>query len=145
MKIQLSLALLALGVETSQAFLPATKYVASHGVIKSSSKSVTAIQQEISESVIQSEKYEDTSLTTTTTTIQEDGVRTLTQQIISALPYRELIHELRIRDQITTGTTSQLRSRLRQVALPDQMEECVVNEDDIDDDCVTNVSVLRKA
>jgi hypothetical protein len=136
MKIHLSIALLVLGIDnTAEAFLPVTKHSASYRVTKSS-QSVTAIQQDTSESVITAQRSDDA----TTTTVQEEGIRVLTQQLISALPYRELVHELRIREQLTTGTTSQLRRRLREAALPDQMEECIVIDASINEDCLTPVS-----
>ncbi|KAL7571300.1 hypothetical protein ACA910_008952 [Epithemia clementina (nom. ined.)] len=59
----------------------------------------------------------------------------LTVDIISKLRFRELQTELAHRNLDTTGTTSQLRTRLRQ-AEGLTPEECVVNEDDMADECV---------
>ena len=61
----------------------------------------------------------------------------LDQQAISNLKFRQLHFELASRDLPTHGTTGQLRERLRQAVLPDQDPECIVNEDGIDDDCVS--------
>jgi hypothetical protein len=60
----------------------------------------------------------------------------LSQEVICKLRYRELKHQLENRSLSADGTTSQLRDRLRKAVLPDQDEVCVVNEDDMDDDCV---------
>jgi hypothetical protein len=63
----------------------------------------------------------------------------LTMDLISKLRFRELHRELNSRQLATTGTTSQLRDRLRQEALVD---ECIVSEDgSTEDDCEPVVSV----
>lgn len=59
----------------------------------------------------------------------------LSQDLISKLRFRELRHELDKRQLPTDGTTSQLRRRLREAVLPGEDEECIVNEDGIEDDC----------
>jgi hypothetical protein len=69
----------------------------------------------------------------------------LTWDVISKLRFRELHKELNNRHLETTGTTSQLRERLRQAALPDsEKPECTVNEDGIEDDCEPVVSIVSK-
>lgn len=60
----------------------------------------------------------------------------LTQDLIAKLPYRELVREVESRDLPSTGTTSQLRTRLREAVLPDEEDECIVNEDGMGDDCL---------
>jgi hypothetical protein len=118
-------------VPTTEAFISVRNTKSSIQFQFSSVLSVAAVPQDVTDKVTATEGGErDNNLNTH---------RELTQFIISTLPYRELIHELSFRGQVTAGTTSQLRSRLRQVALPGQEEECVVNEDDMDDDCVTTV------
>jgi hypothetical protein len=64
----------------------------------------------------------------------------LTWDVISKLRFRELHKELNNRHLETTGTTSQLRDRLRQAAQP----ECIVTEDGIEDDCEPVVSIVSK-
>lgn len=64
----------------------------------------------------------------------------LTQDLISKLRFRELKRALETRELPSDGTTSQLRARLRQAALGDVDEECIVNEDGIEDDCQPEVS-----
>lgn len=68
----------------------------------------------------------------------------LTWDVISKLRFRELHRELNSRHLETTGTTSQLRDRLRQAALPGSENECIVNEDGIEDDCEPVVSIVSK-
>jgi len=63
----------------------------------------------------------------------------LTQSLVSKLRFRELHRELRARELSTEGTTAQLRNRLRQAVGLE--EECIVNEDGIEDDCQPAVSV----
>jgi hypothetical protein len=69
----------------------------------------------------------------------------LSWDVISKLRFRELHKELNNRHLATTGTTSQLRDRLREAALPDsEKAECIVTEDGIEDDCEPVVSIVSK-
>jgi hypothetical protein len=69
----------------------------------------------------------------------------LTWDVISKLRFRELHKELNNRHLETTGTTSQLRDRLRQAAQPDsEKPECTVDEDGIEDDCEPIVSIASR-
>jgi hypothetical protein len=69
----------------------------------------------------------------------------LTWDVISKLRFRELHKELNNRHLPVTGTTSQLRDRLREAAIPDsEKPECIVNEDGIEDDCEPVVSIVSK-
>lgn len=63
----------------------------------------------------------------------EASTSTLTQDIIAKLRFRELRRELVERSLPDHGTTRQLRSRLREAM--GWQEECVVDEDGIEDDC----------
>jgi hypothetical protein len=61
---------------------------------------------------------------------------------ISKLRFRELHRELNIRHLATTGTTSQLRERLRLSGLPDPEDvDCIIEDGIIQDDCEPVVSV----
>ena len=91
--------------------------------------SVSAASQDISPPLISSQQPDNEGLEGS-----RDG-NSLTLRTISNLLYRELINELSARGHGTEGTTAQLRTRLRQVMFPGQEEECIVNEDDMDDDC----------
>jgi hypothetical protein len=71
---------------------------------------------------------------TSSSTNAEEATHLLTQDLVSKLRFRELRRELADRQLPDDGTTTQLRTRLkRAVGLED--DECVVNEDGIDDDC----------
>jgi hypothetical protein len=75
--------------------------------------------------------------TVTETPISKNEDRTtdiLTHAIISKLQFRKLHRELEARSLLTTGTTGQLRQRLRDAA--GIKEECFLTEDgSMDDDC----------
>jgi hypothetical protein len=61
---------------------------------------------------------------------------TLTVESISKLRYRELQQHLAQRQLPTDGTTGQLRQRLRvATGLGLNPDECIVNEDEMGDDC----------
>jgi len=65
---------------------------------------------------------------------EDERISELTQDLINKLRYRQLQTELEQRDMPSEGTTSQLRSRLKQAAgLEDDV--CVVNEDGMGDEC----------
>lgn len=67
----------------------------------------------------------------------------LTAEVISNLRYRELQTELAHRHLEVSGTTAQLRTRLKEAEgiMPD---ECVVNEDDMADDCADDTQKLDR-
>jgi hypothetical protein len=82
------------------------------------------------------------TISTTEDEVASTGRHSLTRDLIHKLRYRELTHELEVRGESIHGTTGQLRTRLRQVAFPD--EECAVNEDgSLPEECDPMVSVLR--
>ena len=64
----------------------------------------------------------------------------LTPDFISKLRYRELQSKLVQMGKPATGTTAQLRSRLREAA--GVSDECVVNEDNMGDDCDDETAVV---
>jgi hypothetical protein len=88
----------------------------------------------------------DASAGTGTGTGQSDALdlSPLTEDSISKLRFRELHQELTSRQLPMVGTTSQLRDRLRQAAMPDN--GCVVDEDGIqeDENCEPTVSDSRE-
>lgn len=64
----------------------------------------------------------------------------LTPDLISKLRYRELQSKLVHMGKPATGTTAQLRARLREAA--GVADECVVNEDNMGDDCDDGSAVV---
>lgn len=67
----------------------------------------------------------------------------LTQDLISKLRFRDLRRELEGRQLETTGTTGQLRTRLREATLGEE-EECVVVGDKGENDCEPQLVGLVK-
>lgn len=100
--------------------------------LKSRGPSLVVLETRSPSSSFRTEATPDsTSLSTNTASATE----TLTQDLISKLRFRELRRELAHRHLPEAGTTSQLRSRLRQAAGIEDVVECVVNENDSADDC----------
>jgi hypothetical protein len=100
-------------------------------------------------SVVSSQEVDTTTATEESPASASAGTGTdaadllpLTMDVISKLRFRELHRELNSRHLSTTGTTSQLRDRLRQAA--QVVPECIVNEDGIEDDCEPVVSIVSK-
>jgi hypothetical protein len=81
-----------------------------------------------------------TAATTTTTTTTSEY---LALDLISKLRYRQLRWEVESRQLDTTGTTSQLRTRLKEAIFPED-SDCLVSEDDgmTQDDCQVSVCVF---
>lgn len=131
MRIQIAWSVVTLGLlqsTSTKAFTSSHAPKSTVTIRHSSLLSVTAAQPDIVEVTTDEAEHDN-----------HHTPRELTLQIISSLPFRGLISELASRGQSTDGTTARLRRRLRQVALPDLEDECIVIEDDVGDECVTSV------
>lgn len=111
----------------------------SHSPIQSRQRSTTSWRAYASEADTSTDAT--TSATSDTRGSTQSGPHishpSLTQDLISKLGYRDLKKELEAKGLSMEGTTSQLRTRLREVMYTNRNgEECIPSFDTEEDDCV---------